>query len=196
MRKLTVFGTFIVLAVLLAVTVSARGFGSGGGKNFPVPNPKFFAEELKLDEKQFTELDNAYNQLRRSQVESHAQQQLLRMDLADELGKEKPDKSKIDGLIDKLSANHSNMLKERTGYIIKMKSVLSPEQVSKLEQMRQERRDERRDDRRVGRRNRGWGQGYGEGRGPWCPYGMPDDAGLPDLPDGPADEELPPPDME
>lgn len=96
---------------------------------------RFFREQLNLAPRQvdvFRELNRKYNQ-QAWQIQHRLSS--LRVEMVKELGKEKPDKEKLEVISSDIGKLHSGLKKETIDFYLAMKQVCTKEQQEKLNQL-------------------------------------------------------------
>jgi len=172
MKKMALVGT-IALILLATVAFAAGpghgrgGKGSGAGGRGASTDPAVLARELNLDETQQAQLESVFSDLRHTRTSLRIEAQQLRAELDQELATDAPDAAAVDELTSAIAANHTKMVQSRTGMMLELKSILSPEQMARFEELRQERRPDMRQGKRGhgGRGNSHGGHGQGGMRG-------------------------------
>ena len=141
-------------AVLLAVIITAAFIpfviagpadshgpeGPGGHNGHEIGAPDMMMEkgfdmamqDLKLTAEQEQKLRDLKDASKRDIFNLRHEIQLAIMDIQDEYKKEKSDAAKINAYIDKLSDAQKKLMKIRSEQMLKMKTVLTPDQFRKL----------------------------------------------------------------
>lgn len=123
MRKIAM--VLIILMLTPAAGLASRKGDGGKGRMGMI-------SELGLDQEQMEAVRNVRNDMRREMIRIKSDMELKKIDFHEELQKEKPDKARLDKLIDEISALAADrsriMLKTR----VNMVELLTPEQKKKL----------------------------------------------------------------
>jgi len=98
------------------------------------PGNKGF-RELNLSSEQFAKLRQDRMDGRRQMIKTTAEMQTLHLDMNEELMKDKPDLSKIEKIANQIGNLHARMILQRSKAAIFFKSILTPEQRKKLDEM-------------------------------------------------------------
>ena len=151
-------GTPSIATGLLAAGLLAAGIAVLAQS--PFRNPKV-AQALNLTAEQQQKLEDLRYQHRKDLADLRRDMELKRLNLERELDKDAPDPAVVDRLLDEQTALRGRMNKARVHQIQDMKTILTPEQWSKV----RDRMRERRADRIGSRRGRG-NLGRGERQGP------------------------------
>ena len=105
-------------------------------------NPEM-REKLGLTAEQTGKITQQTSEFRKASIRSRADLEVKRVELEDLLRAENPDRAAIDRKLDEIGAARLADTKARFHYRMAMRDVLTPEQRTKLRQMREERgRDE------------------------------------------------------
>jgi Spy/CpxP family protein refolding chaperone len=91
---------------------------------------------LNLTQEQRDRIAGVRDTQARAMVQSRADLQLARLDLQKLLRSDTPDQNAIDAQIDRMAAIRAGMMKERVGARLQVRSILTPEQRSKLHEGR------------------------------------------------------------
>lgn len=110
-----------------------------------------FLQDLDLSPEQMAKLREDRLRVRRESVRTDAEIKTLQIDLQEELSREQPDQAKVDQIAKQLGAAEARKVKQRAGRITFLRSVLTPEQLKKLDLSLMQ--DEGRGARRGGRRS-------------------------------------------
>ncbi len=129
------------------------GYGFGAG-----PMLGRLQEELGLTPEQQTKLRQQFMESRKAAVRARADQEIKRMELHELMEAENPDRAQIDRKLRELADLRYNMEKSRVDQMLNFRQALTPEQRTKLRQLRNQ----------FGRRGFRGGPGTrrGPGRGP------------------------------
>lgn len=92
-----------------------------------------FLQDLDLSPEQMAKLRENRLQNRRESIRTEAEIKTLQVDLQEELSQEAPDQTKVDQIAKQLGAAEARRVKLRAGHIVFLRSILTPEQLKKLE---------------------------------------------------------------
>jgi Spy/CpxP family protein refolding chaperone len=92
-----------------------------------------FLQDLDLTPEQLAKLRQDRSQNRRETIKLQAEIKTLQLDLQEELFGERPDPEKVDDIAKQMGALETRMVKLRAGRILFLRSVLTPEQLRKLD---------------------------------------------------------------
>lgn len=92
-------------------------------------------EELNLSADQMDKLRKDRSENRKQMIKLMADMKTLQVDLGDELEKEKPDMGKIEKLAGQIGDQHAKMIVQRAKGISYLKSILTPEQRKKMQEL-------------------------------------------------------------
>jgi Spy/CpxP family protein refolding chaperone len=144
MKKALFFAAVLAIAFIpFALAEHGEGPGPGGpgghdGQEMGAPDmmmEKGFnraLEDLKLTDEQEQKLREIKDSSKRDIFNLKHEIQLAIMDIQDEYKKETSDATRINACIDKLSDAQKKLMKIRSGQMLRMKAVLTPEQFKKL----------------------------------------------------------------
>jgi len=107
----------------------------GGGMDMMLRNPKT-QKKLGLTDDQKAKLKTLSSDSMRKSIKNEADIKILFLDLKDLMSSPKPDTAKVDSKIDEIAAACSAEAKLMIHTMIASRSVLTPEQLEKLEGMR------------------------------------------------------------
>ncbi|HLE09868.1 MAG: hypothetical protein A2504_10880 [Bdellovibrionales bacterium RIFOXYD12_FULL_39_22] len=121
--------------------MSANGKGNGGPHaqaNGPHHEPRgggmmALMTDLNLTKEQLQTLKELKQKQAERQLKNRNQQSELRLQFQNEISSKKPDDKKIDELIDQMGENMKTTLRERVQSLKDFKSVLTKEQLEKLD---------------------------------------------------------------
>ena len=139
----------------------------GAGMERLLDDPEIIAE-IGITQTQIDKLRSLKMEATKSQIRNSAEVKILKLDFEDLLNQDNPDVKKIDAKIDEMGKLEIEMKKSMVHSIIEMKSILTDEQLEKLQELIKERMKERmenRRDNRGDRGDRGRKQGDRQGRG-------------------------------
>jgi Spy/CpxP family protein refolding chaperone len=139
-----------------------RGMGPGMGLGLAVHDPAL-RERLGLTSEQVAKIEAQSSAFAKTRVRGRADLEVKRMELGELLHADKPDRAAIDRKLRELHDAEFALHKADVDHQLGMRDVLTPEQRTKLEELRAERMRAFRDDR-MGRP--GMGRGPGMRRGP------------------------------
>ncbi len=115
-----------------------RGRGGEFGLARIAANPEM-REKLGLTAEQVTKLNQQTSEFRKTSIRSRADLEVKRVEMADLMRTENPDRAAIDRKLDEIGAARVAQEKAQVHYRMAMRDVLTPEQRTKLRQMREER---------------------------------------------------------
>jgi Spy/CpxP family protein refolding chaperone len=92
--------------------------------------------ELNLSQDQKDRIAAVHDKTARAMIRSRADLQTARLDMRELLRSDNPDERAIDAQIDKIAAIRADMAKARMGARLEVRSILTPEQRSKLREPR------------------------------------------------------------
>jgi len=122
-----------------------RGEGRGRGE-FALAriaaNPEM-REKLGLTAEQTTKITQQTSEFRKASIRSRADLEVKRVELADLMRADNPDRAAIDRKLDEIGVGRAAQAKAQVHYRLTMREALTPEQRKKLRQMRQEHMRER-----------------------------------------------------
>lgn len=139
--------TIIALAAALPLVFAAgsaaaqRGKGRGPGPGMHGPGGmggfgpaviERLSVELGLTAQQKAQVDRIADDMRRANIKTRAEIQLVQVDLHNELMKDEPDVKKAMAMIDKIAAGEVAMKKAHINALLSIKKVLTKEQRAKL----------------------------------------------------------------
>lgn len=127
MRKLMV----LAMAALMALPAMALAQG-GQGKGGHGPGRMDYISELNLSKEQLAQVRELQRESRKKAVEIKGKIQLKKIDLDEEMQKDKPDQKLLEKLIDELTALHAQQYKAMLESRVKVMSLLTAEQRLKL----------------------------------------------------------------
>ncbi len=96
-------------------------------------------EKLGLTAEQVTKINQQTSEFRKTSIRTRADLEVKRVELADLMKAENPDRTAIDRKLDEIGAARVAQTKAQLHYRLAMREVLTPEQKTKLRQMREER---------------------------------------------------------
>ncbi len=129
MKKTTYF-LFAVILALSLISSQATAFLDRG--------PQFrhrFIEDLGLSQEQMKNFLNKEQEINREIFNLRQDNEKLRYEMFQELKKDKPEKAKLDSLIDKIEKNNATIYKKRADLILWLKSQLNAEQRQKFDSL-------------------------------------------------------------
>jgi len=137
-----------------------HGFrGPGFGKHHGgFGNIERLAGKLDLSENQVNTIKAERLKTQKQAIQLHADLQVARLELRDMMGDGKPDENKVKQQVEKMGELHTSLMLTRVQGRLKMKEILTEEQLGKLKEMRLEMRS--RPDRKRGHSRMGRG-GFG-----------------------------------
>jgi len=136
-RKGLIIATIALAAmVMIAGVALARGHGMGqDGPPAVWKNPEVI-EDLGLTESQIDQLRSAELEFNKAKVLLKAKISATRMDLEGLLDQDDPDVKKARNLTSDLGGLHEQMLNLHVDHKLKLKEILEPDQLRKLEALR------------------------------------------------------------
>jgi len=99
--------------------------GRGGGR-------KVLMEDINLDSNQLKQVRKFRTETRKQMIKTKSEIGLVQIDFQEELHKEKPDKAKLDKLINEIADLQAAMTRTRLEMQVKMTGILTPEQKQKM----------------------------------------------------------------
>ena len=114
-------------------------------------NPEM-REKLGLTAEQVGKISQQTSDYKKASIRSRADLGVKRVELADLLRVETPDRAAIDRKLDEIGAGRAAQAKAQVHYRLAMREVLTPEQRTKLRQMREDRMPQRYRGRQDGER--------------------------------------------
>jgi Spy/CpxP family protein refolding chaperone len=124
---------YLVLMIVAVMALPAAAFAQGGpGKGSHGPGKMDYIGELNLSKEQLAQFKDMQRESRKKSVEVKSKIQLKRIDLDEEMQKDKPDQKLLGQLIDDLTALHAQQYKAMLESRVKMMGMLTPEQKRKL----------------------------------------------------------------
>jgi Spy/CpxP family protein refolding chaperone len=123
-----------------------------------------FHELLNLTEEQEEKLRALDREFMKTQIKMNAEIDVLKIDLEDQIESDKPDKRKIEKIIDEISQIRGEMMKARIHSLLEKKKVFTKEQWLKLKDL------SKRKFMRMRRQKRGGRGGPGPHRGDFEPF--------------------------
>ena len=124
--------------------------GYGGGERDHHANISRLAEELGLTAEQKEQLREQRYQARLKRLEMRNQLQIKELELRHELEAKTINRQKVDTIVKELKEKHGQMLEERVEAVVALRSILTPEQYEKFQQVGIEKIRERMKERRGG----------------------------------------------
>jgi len=100
-------------------------------------NPEM-REKLGITAEQASKISQQTSEFRKTSIRSHADVEVKHVELEDLMRAESPDRAAIDRKLDEIGAARLAETKARVHYRLAMRDVLTPEQRTKLRQMREE----------------------------------------------------------
>lgn len=136
-RNIAVVGMLVVSVTVLAVSSAYAQDYRKGGKNCPEgvqKNKDRILEELSLTAQQKEQLKEIMKENRSKAVALREQLQVSRNALKDELNKVESDTAKIGILVAELKSIEGQLVDQRVRHILKIKTILTPEQFNKFKE--------------------------------------------------------------
>ncbi len=90
---------------------------------------------LNLSEEQLAKLKTERLNNRKQMIRDMAEMKTLHLDLAEETMSDKPDMGKVDKLVKQIGERHTQILLNRTKSLMYLRSLLTPEQKRKMDEM-------------------------------------------------------------
>lgn len=123
----------MLLVVMIVVgSLFAQGPRNGQGPQGGKGKGARMAQELGLSEQQQADLKALREKHRAERKDTRGEVKALRKQIAEELKKSSPSKSKIKTLADKIGAIHSANAIRMADHMLEVKKILTPEQFSKM----------------------------------------------------------------
>jgi len=159
------------MGMCMGMGMMGMGPGAGMGLERLLNNPQFIMQ-LGLSDAQVKKLKDIQSKAQRDGIKTRAEVDTLQLDLKDELDRDDPDINKVDSLLDKIGAKHTEMQKNTIHTMVEMKDALTPEQKEKAKALLAEKMKDRGGKKggKQGNRSQGMGPGgpgMGQGGGPW-----------------------------
>ena len=143
----------ITLLVALMLSLGTAVALAGPGHAPPALKRKFM-KKLGLDSKQIKKIDDLTYRADREKLDIRHEIEKNRLDLEQLMSADKPNEAAIFSKLEKISALELKLKKNRIGLMLKVKTILTPEQWEKLQEfqaVRQAKRREKRMHRRMRR---------------------------------------------
>lgn len=141
-RKVAVTTSLAVasLFLLTSVVFASPGYKDGGRKGKMFKRAAFtrVMEQLDLSDAQKIELAEMRYQMRHKKVELKSKLKLKKMELRHELGKEKISKKTVDKIAKEIKTLKASMVDLKIEKALKFRSILTPEQIKKLQILKSE----------------------------------------------------------
>ena len=121
--------------LFLSTAIAMPRGGGHGGKGGPEMNeaPPHVLSELNLSETQLETMKKNKIAKQREMIKIRAAMEEAELDLAEELSATKPSKSKVAKTASKIGKLHEQKIMHRAESLIELKSILTDEQLKKLE---------------------------------------------------------------
>ena len=169
MKKKVMVMLTVVLAAMLALTTVAlaagRGKAQGHGMGMGIGtgmqtgqkelagmerflNDPEFIEKVGLTDDQIEKLTSIRTETSKAQIRNKAELQIIRIDLQDLLQQDNPDLKKIDAKLDEIGRLEVQLKKDMIHSFIEAKSVLTDEQIEKIQEYTRDQIKERVEKRR------------------------------------------------
>lgn len=124
---------FIVLMMVAVMALPVVALAQGGaGRGGHGAGRMDYVGELNLSKEQLAQVKDLQRESRKRAVEITSKMQVKRIDLDEEMQKDKPDQKLLEKLIDELTALHAQQYKAKLESRVKMMSLLTAEQKQKL----------------------------------------------------------------
>ncbi len=125
MRRLII--AIAVASLVPTVSLAAHDDykGRGGGR-------KVLMEDINLDSNQLKQVRKFRSETRKRMIKTKSEIGLVQIDFQEELHKDKPDKAKLDKLINEIAELQAEMTRTKLGMQVKMTGILTPEQKQKI----------------------------------------------------------------
>jgi len=136
-RSTVAAGMLVVSIMVLAMSSTYAQDYHKGGKNYPEgiqKNKERLLDELNLTAQQKEQLKEIMKENRGSAVALREQLQASRKALKGELNKVESDTAKINILVTELKNIEGQVVDERVRHILKIKTILTPEQFNKFKE--------------------------------------------------------------
>lgn len=152
------FQRFVLLLFVLFIGAAfAQPPHRGGYGNRGKGDGSRMAQELGLSQEQQEQLKEIRQKHRAEKPDNRSEVKALRRQIAEELKKSSPSKSKIKTLADKIGALHSANAVRMAEHMLEVKAVLTPEQFSKMLELKEQRKAHKQGARKG---HKGGGKGY------------------------------------
>ncbi len=133
MKKIIMFTAAAVIGLTLASPSFAAWGGMGGGKGQGNGmGMQGMMKCLDLTADQEKKINNDRNDMEKRLLQYRQDNRSVMIEIRQEMASKAPDRGKIERLMDKANANRSVMQKERLNYLFKVRSYLTPDQISKF----------------------------------------------------------------
>ncbi|MFC1851258.1 Spy/CpxP family protein refolding chaperone [candidate division CSSED10-310 bacterium] len=100
---------------------------------------KHHASELGISDQQLESIKQLSLNAEKEMIRIKADKKIIELDFHAEMDTDKPDKKKISGLLDKINDLEGKIKKEKVLMLIDIKAVLTPEQMTKIKELRAQR---------------------------------------------------------
>lgn len=131
-------------------------------------------DELGLSQDQVAKIEKMRDAFMESHIKQQADIKIKEMKLRSAIQKDKIDRKEVEKMIRDIAKQRTDMQIDRMNYLLDVKSVLTDEQIKKIEEFRKNRRHEMMREH-MGRPGKGMGMGRGMGMGnPQAPCNPPD----------------------
>lgn len=117
-----------------------RGMGGPGGPGMGrgMRHPGMMFAMLDLSDAQKAKMRDIHERAARTQIQTRADLQIARMDMAKLMRADNPDQSAINAQIDKMAQIRANMQKTRAGAMLEARAQLTPDQRKKMQAMHEQ----------------------------------------------------------
>jgi Spy/CpxP family protein refolding chaperone len=144
----------ITLLVALMLSLGTAVALAGPGHAPPALKRKFM-KKLGLDSKQIKKIEDLTYRADREKLDIRHEIQKNHLDLEQLMSAEKPNEAAIFSKLEKISALELKLKKNRIGLMLKVKTILTPQQWEKLQEFQAARQAKRREKRMRRRMRRG-----------------------------------------
>jgi Spy/CpxP family protein refolding chaperone len=144
----------ITLLVALMLSLGTAVALAGPGHAPPALKRKFM-KKLGLDTKQIKKIEDLTYRADREKLDIRHEIQKNHLDLEQLMSAEKPNEAAIFSKLEKISALELKLKKNRIGLMLKVKTILTPQQWEKLQEFQAARQAKRREKRMRRRMRRG-----------------------------------------
>lgn len=154
--------TLLTLALSVTAMANPRGKGGPEGPGFQIGKWLLNNPDIELTDDQITAVENILDGQEREMIQHRADQELLHLEIRDLILAD-ASQSKINAAIDKLEKGRSDMMKQQTQNLMKVRKLLDDDQKKVLDRMIKSNRLGRKGPR--GHEHHGRGPGFNDGPG-------------------------------
>ncbi|MBI5168284.1 MAG: Spy/CpxP family protein refolding chaperone [Candidatus Eisenbacteria bacterium] len=116
-----------------------RGHGGPGGPGMGrgMRHPGMMFAMLDLSDAQKAKMRDIHERAARTQIQARADMQIAQMDMRKLMRADKPDQAAINAQIDKMAQMRASMQKTRVATMLEARAQLTPDQLKKMQEMRE-----------------------------------------------------------